>query len=249
MRAAIVHGTVRAVRAALLLLLLLAAACSNAVPYSTTVGILRPGATMTIRIADATLAAYQPAAGEPRDRFTVSATARGKAMQPPPKIRPAGKGIVVDAVQPLASLLVRVPDGVALIVDSRHGDVNVTDVKGSARIVAAGGNVRVFMRDGYAQAATESGNVSVAMGATSWPGTLRFSAQNGDVEVSVQETAAFRVHLHTSNGTLFTDFNLRGTSQGASETIDGAVNGGGRQRIDVEVTRGSIRLLRLHAQA
>lgn len=204
---------------------------------------------MTIRVADATLAAYQPATGQPRDRFTVSATARGNSPPAAPKIRPAGKGIVIDAPQRLQSLLVRVPDGVALIVDSRHGDVSVTDVKGSARIVAAEGSVRVFMRDGYAQAATQHGSVSVAMGATTWPGTLAFSAVNGDVEVSVEETAAFRVHLHTDSGTLFTDFNLRGTSNGSSETIDGAVNGGGAQRIDIEVTRGSIRLLRLHAQA
>lgn len=204
---------------------------------------------MTIRLADSPLTAYQPAQKEPRDRFTISATARGKTTPPAPTIRPAGKGIVVDASQPLQSLLVRVPDGVALVVESRRGDVSVTDVKGSARINAAEGNVRVFMRDGYAQAATQHGNVSVAMGATAWPGTLHFSTVNGDVEVSVEETAAFRVHLHTDNGTLFDDYNLRGTSEGTSETIDGPVNGGGNQRIDVEVTRGSIRLLRLHAQA
>lgn len=204
---------------------------------------------MTIRLADSPLTAYQPARKEPRDRFTISATARGKAQPSAPTIRPAGKGIVVDASQPLQSLLVRVPDGVALVVDSRRGDVSVTDVKGTARISAAEGNVRVFMRDGYAQATTQHGNVSVAMGATAWPGTLHFSAVNGDVEVSVEETAAFQVHMHTDNGTLFDDFNLRGTSAGTSETIDGAVNGGGNQRIDVQVTRGSIRLLRLHAQA
>jgi hypothetical protein len=203
---------------------------------------------MTINVTDATLSAYQPAAGEARNRFTISATAQTKSPPAPPKIRPAGKGIEVDASQPLQSLLVRVPDGVDLVVDSKQGDVNVTDVKGTAHIAAAGGNVRVFMRDGYAEAATQRGNVSVAMGATSWPGTLHFSAQNGDVEISVEETAAFHVHLHTDSGTLFTDFNLRGTSSGSSETIDGAVNGGNR-RIDVEVTRGSIRLLRLHAQS
>lgn len=236
-------------RRLLLPLLLLVAGCSNATPFSTTVGILHPGASMTIEVADAPVVAYQPAKGEPRDRFTVAATARGKTPPAAPTIRPAGKGIVIDASQPLQSLLVRVPDGVALVVDSRHGDVSVTDVKGTARIAAAEGNVRVFMRDGYAQAATRHGNVSVAMGATAWPGTLHFSAVDGDVEISVEETAAFRVHLHTDNGTLFDDFNLRGISAGTSETIDGPINGGGTQRIDVEVTRGSIRLLRLHAQA
>lgn len=206
---------------------------------------------MNIHVADATFSAYQPAAGEPRDRFTIAATApAGKSQPSAPTIRPFGAGIVVDAEQPLRSLLVRVPDGVQLIVDSRHGDVSVTDVKGSANIVTVDGSIRVFMRDGYAEAATTvRGNVSVAMGAPAWPGTLHFSAHNGDVEVSVEETAAFDVHMHTDNGTLFSDFNLRGTSNGTSETIDGVVNGGGKARIDIEVERGSIRLLRLHAQA
>jgi hypothetical protein len=48
---------------------------------------------------------------------------------------------------------------------------------------------------------------------------------------------------------LFTDFNLRGTSQGRSETIDGDVNGGGTRSIDIETQAGAIRLLKLHPQA
>jgi hypothetical protein len=204
---------------------------------------------MTVRLAGGTFSAYQPAAGQARDRFTIAATATGRGSPPPPpSIHPAAGGIVVYAAA-LQSLLVRVPDGVALVVDSQHGDVNVTDIQGSAQIVAADGNVRVFVRDGFAQASTGRGNVSVAMGAVRWPGTLHFAATRGDVELSVEETAAFGVHLHTGDGTLFTDFNLLGRSQGSSETIDGNVNGGGNQRIDVEVKRGSIRLLRLHAQA
>ncbi len=54
--------------------------------------------------------------------------------------------------------------------------------------------------------------------------------------------------LHTENGTLFTDFGLRGVSNRASETIEGDINGGGMQRIDVETLNGAIRLLRLQPQ-
>jgi hypothetical protein len=67
--------------------------------------------------------------------------------------------------------------------------------------------------------------------------------------VWINENAAFDVHLHTDRGTLFTDFDLRGTSQGGSETIDGRVNGGGSHGIDIETSAGQIRLLRLHPQA
>jgi len=205
---------------------------------------------MTVHVAHATLDAYQPAEGQPRNRFTIAATAAGKSPPPAaPRLHPVGGGIVVDAPNPLSTLLVRVPDGVVLVVDSRQGDVNVTDVVGNVRVRAEHGNVKIFLRDDYAQASAATGNLSVTMGATSWPGTLHFSTGRGDVELWVPQTAAFRVHLHTDDGTLFTDFNLRGTSAGTAETIDGAVNGGGNQGIDIRTSLGSIRLLRLEPQA
>lgn len=204
---------------------------------------------MTVRVADATLNAYQPAMGQARNRFTVSPTARGRKAPPPaPRIRPAANGVTVDAPEPLANLLVRVPDGVRLIVDSQRGDVNVTDITGDAQVTAQRGNVTIML-PGYAQASSGRGNVSVTMGSTTWHGTLHFSSQRGDVQVSLPDKTAFTVHLHTDDGTLFTDFDLRGTSQGNAETIDGSVNGGGPRRIDVEAHYGSIRLLRLHPQA
>jgi hypothetical protein len=204
---------------------------------------------LTIRIAEGTLNAYQPATGQPRNFFTVAATAAGKGTPPPaPRLRPIAGGIAVNAADRLRSLLVRVPDGVNLVVESRRGDVNVTDITGNARIVAERGNVQVML-PGYAQVSVGRGNLSVTMGATVWPGTLRFSTNGGDVELRVNPKASFGVHLHTDNGALFSDFNLRGNSRGRSETIDGDVNGGGSQRVDVETSSGAIRLLRLQPQA
>jgi hypothetical protein len=203
---------------------------------------------MTLRVTQGTVNAYQPAAGEPRNRFTIAATAARGTTPLAPTIRPAPHGIVVVAPERLASLLVRVPDGVSLVVNSEHGDVNVTDVSGPVSVAAAQGNLRIFLQHSFAQARVGRGNISIAMGATTWPGTLHVSTGEGDVQMSVEDKAAFTVHLYTANGTLFTDFDLRGTSRGAAETIDGPVNGGGAQRLDVATSSGSIRLLRLHAQ-
>jgi hypothetical protein len=194
------------------------------------------------------LNAYQPAAGQPRDLFTISATALPKTTLPPaPVRRQAPHGLVVRATGALSSLLVRVPDRVNLVAESQRGDVNVTDITGNVRVVAQAGNVDIKV-PGYAQAAVGNGNLSVMMGAASWPGMLSFSMRRGDVELWIVGRAAFSVHLHTDNGTLFTDFGLRGVSAGHAETIDGSVNGGSAQRIDVEAADGSIRLLRLQPQ-
>jgi hypothetical protein len=236
------------VRPLLLLLPAALAACSAAPAYSTTVGILKPGATLDVRVAQATVNVYQPENGQRRDLFTVAATALPKATAPPaPKLRVMARGVVVNAPNPLQSILVRVPDGTNLAVESARGDVNVTDIHGSALAVAANGNVTMMLPE-YGQAAVGQGNIDATIGATDWPGTLHFSTQRGDVVLRVRGDAAFVVHLHTGAGTLFTDFSLRGTSQGQSETIDGSVNGGGARRIDVETGTGAIRLLRLQPQ-
>jgi hypothetical protein len=244
-----VKSPFRLLSPSLLLLVPLAAGCSHDAPYVTTVGLLNPGATMAVNSPGGTVSAFAPAAGEPRDRFTVSATGKhGDPPPPPPKIRAGRDGLRIDVPQPVVSLLVRVPNGVALSVRSLQGDVHVTNITGSVRVDAAKGDVQIMVPS-YAQASVGEGNLSSTMGSTDWPGTLHFTIGHGDAEVWVNENAKFNVHLHTDNGMLFSDFDLRGNSQGHSETIDGPVNGGGPRSIDIETRAGAIRLLKLHPQA
>ena len=233
-----------------LLLLLVAAlvTCSAPSPYVTTVGILRPGVTLAIEAWSATVNAYQPAQGQRRDSFTIAATApRNATPPPPPHLRAEPLGVVVHAPGTLQTLMVRVPDRVNLVVESHNGDVNVTDITGNARVILRQGNVNIML-PGYAQAQVGAGNISVTMGATDWPGTLYFSTGRGDIVLRISAKAAFGVRLHTGHGVLFTDFALRGTSNGQSETIVGNVNGGSARQIDVETSAGAIRLLRLQPQ-
>jgi hypothetical protein len=235
-------------RLRLAVLLLALSACASPSPYATTVGILQPGSTLTVRAAHGAVNVFQPAAGEPRNRFTVSATALAKTTPPAPKLRPGPHGVVVDATDPLAVLLVRVPDGVNLDLDSRDGNVDVINVQGNARVRAGHGDVQIIV-PGYAEATVGTGKLSATIGAMQWPGTLHFSTITGDIEIWVNENAKFHVRMHTENGTLFSDFALSGSAAGNSETIDSDVNGGGGQNIDIESNAGAIRLLKLHPEA
>jgi hypothetical protein len=235
-------------RFAFLAVLAFVACSSTPQPSVTTYGTLKPGAVMTVNIESGVLNAYKPAEGDPDDRYTIAATAQDATPPPNPTIRPSGKGIIVDATGKLGYLLVRVPQGVDLVVHSKNGNVNVTDISGNVDVTAANGNVKIMV-SGHAQASTQNGNIDLTMGATTWPGTLRSSAQTGDVTVYIPETAAFQARLHTDDGTLFTDFGLTGTSQGSKETIDAPVNGGGAFGVDLESGRGTVRLLRLTPQA
>jgi hypothetical protein len=228
---------------------LVACSSSNLSPYSTTVGTLKPGSTISVDIDSGVVNGYKPAEGDPASRFTISATALAPSPQPAaPVIRPHGNGITVSATDPLAGLLVRVPAGVNLDVNSKNGNVNVTDITGNVRVTAGTGNVKIMIA-GYAEASSVKGDVNVTIGAATWPGTLHISSGDGDVTVYVLETASFHARLHTDDGVLFTDFDLRGTSHGNNETIDANVNGGGSSGLDLESRKGAVRLLRLAPQA
>jgi hypothetical protein len=237
---------------ALLLLLTFVGCGTSSSNLTSTIGALAPGSTLTVLNARAAINVYKPAIGEPPNRYTIATLVQGQAIGvPPPSIRRAGRGVVVTVGDPGVTdfgVLVRVPDRVNLVINSKNGNVNVTDVSGSVDVNAGVGNVKIMV-PGYAQASAVTGNVDVTIGVSSWPGTLRFSAGTGDVNVYVPEIAKFHVHMHTDNGTLFTDFGLRGTANGSSETIDEDVNGGSSFGIDIESHAGTVRLLRLAPQA
>ncbi len=222
--------------------------CSKHTPYSTRVGLLEPTSTITVVVSSANLNVYKPEAGQSSDQFTVSATALEGTNPGAPVIARAGNGVVVRASDPLYGLLVRLPDRVNLVVQSAKGNVNVTDVSGAIDVRAAKGNVRIMV-PGIAQAQTGAGNIDATIGATQWNGTLKFSADSGDVTVFVPEIAKFHARMHTDDGTIFTDFGLRGTSAGSNETIDAPVNGGSSYGVDIEAHHGTVRLLRLTPQA
>ncbi len=193
-----------------------------------------------------TIDAYKPAIGQASTLLTLEPSGPAGVAVPAAILKRSGPTFIYD-VDYARSLLARIPDGVALDVASTNGDVNVTDITGPTVAYGANGTVKVMV-PGYAQASSENGNVTVYMGATSWPGTLKFGARNGDVEVWINATAQFNVRMHTDRGTIFTDFGLTGTSSGESETIVGTVGGKANQGIDIEVVNGSIRLLQLKPQ-
>ena len=235
----------------LLLLVLCAstalASCSSKAPFARTVGELHPGMRMELRVAGAQVEAYAPLPKEPTQAYTVEATALG-ATPPAPTIVPDRRGIVVNAPQPLANLLVRVPPGVDLVVRDVAGDIDVSNVGGNVDLATERGSIHALL-DGYAQARVGTGNITVTMGALAWPGTLHFRVDNGDVTLFVAANAHFHLHLQTADGTIFTTYGLRGTSQGTSERIDGNIGVPGSQGISVVVKRGSIRVLRMMPQA
>lgn len=234
-------------RGAALLLLLLLGVLSDCAPQRPAIlrtGYLAAGATILVRNSAGDIDAYAPARGQAANQYTVAAYGPSSAnvtiaVRPPL--------VVARARANGTRFLVRSPANCALDLAAARGNINVADVGGVVNAHTDSGDIKMLIPL-YGNASTGRGNISVIYASTDWPGTLRFSTLRGNVELYVNEHAKAVVHLHTDNGTVFSDFDLRGTSSGTSETINAGINGGGPRSIEVHVRTGSIRLMQLKPQ-
>lgn len=205
-----------------------------------------PGGTIVVRNARGDINAYAPERAQPSDTYTIEVYAPAN-MPKPATISKHGLLLTAQSVQPGVRYLVRGPKGGAMDLSTHEGSVMVADFEGVVNVHNDKGDVKMLIPE-YGNASVGTGNISVIFASTDWPGTLHFTAMRGNVELYVNEHAKAHVRLHTDNGNVFSDFPLKGSSQGESETIDSTINGGGPRSIDVEVKVGSIRLMQLKPQ-
>ena len=224
--------------------LLAVAGCAGNAPVLDRSGILQPGGTVQVTNISGDVNAYAPARGAPPDRYQISAFASSARAV----LITQGRLLVRAAAgAPGVRFLVRAPKGTSLDITTAGGNIGVADFDGVVNARTGRGDIKMLIPS-YGSASTGTGNVSVIFGADAWPGTLHFSAAHGNVEVYVNEHAKARIRMHTGDGTVFSDFNLTGSSSGTSETIDAPINGGGPRSIDIEVEHGSIRVMQLKPQ-
>lgn len=236
----------RAVRSAALLAVLAAlAACGGERSTITKTGSLRAG-SIAVTAMRGKIEAYPPAAGEPKDRYTLAVYPRG-AGAPVLNDVSSSSAHAFTASGGAADVLVRVPQGVRAVLRTVNGDIHVSDVNAPVDAAAQDGSIKIQIPS-YADARTQHGNISATIGDIHWPGTLHFSSDAGDVEVWIPAVANAEVDLHTDHGTIFTDFNLRGSASGQAETITGAIGTGGARRVVVRAKNGNVRLLKLVPQ-
>lgn len=223
------------------------------------------GQAMAVANLRGNIDAYAPAVGQAPDEYTVTQTTPARNVRTDIRVDrrsrtltvcPAPANARVSSVGPgdcpqtegeLINYIVRVPRGVRAYLSTISGSVHVTDVSGPVDAHVRNGDIKLQIPS-YGNASTGNGNVVVMFGDANWPGTLHFSAERGDVEVWVPATADAAADLHTDHGTIFTDFDLRGSSNQGAETIVGKIGKGGDHGINVRVSNGSIRLLKLTPQ-
>lgn len=233
-----------------LLLLAGTAGCSPAPPGLEQTGTLPPGGIISVMSLRGNVSIYAPARGQSSSAFTIDAT--GPDARRDVTVRREGNRITITTRGLGTDLLIRGPRGTTIDVKAANGNVNAADFDGVVNANTNRGDIKMLLPQ-YGNANAATGNVSVIFASTTWPGTLHFTSGHGDVEIYVNQTAAARVDLIAMNGTIFTDFPLKGTAHGLSEMIDGKINSSPgsaqpKRSLDAFVRNGSIRLLQLKPQ-
>ncbi len=116
----------------------------------------------------------------------------------------------------------------AVNLDTSGGNIAVGRVAGPARLETSGGDIRIDAASGSLQARTSGGSIRAALvGPLTADSSLGTSG--GNVRVTVDPKAAFRLDASTSGGSVDADgltITLEGTSRSRAK-LAGAVNGGG----------------------
>ena len=230
------------------LLLLLCAAlagCAAPPPSFSDTGVFPSGGTIVVHNLVGDIDAFAPARGEPADMYTLDA-------YEPPNVRAVTVSkapLVLRATATKAGVrfLVRGPKDGTMNLQTEQGSIMVADFEGIVNAKVGHGTVTMLIPK-YGNVWVGKGDVSVIFASTSWPGTLHFSTQTGNIALYVNQNAKAMLNLHTGDGTVYSDFPIRGSSHGTAETIDAPINGGGPRSIDVSVGTGSIRVMQLKPQ-
>jgi hypothetical protein len=232
------------VRIACFVALIALASCGGGSPVVERSGILQPGGALVVSNIAGDIDAYAPARNQPADHYSIEAFAPGAQ-----DVSVSISRLVLNAQARTAGVRfqVRAPGGTSMNLTTRTGNINVQDYDGVVNAATGTGDIKMLI-PAYGNAFAHKGNVSVIFSSVDWNGTLHFGADDGNVEVYVNENAKARIRMHTDDGTVFSDFDITGTSSGTGETIDAPVNGGGPRGIDVEVRHGDIRVMQLKPQ-
>lgn len=227
------------------------AGCAHQMRVVTFSGYLLPGKTVNVQNVNGNVAAYPPALGQRGDQYSVEATLSGTASeQLPMRVAKQRSGLLIQSLSDVPiKLLVRVPKGDNLVVRTRNGSLNISDLDGHADAQAQNGNVHIQM-GGYANASTVNGSIAATLGSTTWPGSLHFQTHNGDVEVYVPAVVNAHVKATSLHGTVFTDFPISAHADrtGLVESAEGSIGSGGGRSLVILTRNGNVHLMKLVPQ-
>ena len=136
------------------------------------------------------------------------------------------------------NLTIQVPANSSLELRSVNGgQISVTGVNGNLDVENVNGSIELKDVSGTVLAHTVNGSVTVGLTRVTSDKPMSFSSLNGKVDVTLPADTKARLHLKTTNGEIFSDFDVKMEPDTSKPVIEDSRGKSGRYRIRLD--RGS----------
>jgi len=130
------------------------------------------------------------------------------------------------------NLTIQVPANSSLELRSVNGGtISVTGVNGNLDVENVNGSIELKDVSGTVLAHTVNGSVTVGLMRTTPDKPMSFSSLNGKVDVTLPADTKARLHLKTTNGEIFSDFDVKMEPDASKPVIEDSRTKSGRYRI------------------
>jgi hypothetical protein len=133
------------------------------------------------------------------------------------------------------NLTIQVPANSSLELRTVNGGrITVTGINGNLDVENVNGSIELKDISGTVLAHTVNGTVTVGLTRPSPDKPMSFSSLNGTVDVTLPADTKARLHLKTTNGEIFSDFDVKLEPDTTKPVIEDSRNKGGRYRIRMD---------------
>jgi Putative adhesin len=130
------------------------------------------------------------------------------------------------------NLTIQVPANSSLELRSVNGgQISVTGVNGNLDVENVNGSIELKDVSGTVLAHTVNGSVTVGLTRVTSDKPMSFSSLNGKVDVTLPADTKARLHLKTTNGEIFSDFDVKMEPDTSKPVIEDSRGKSGRYRI------------------
>jgi DUF4097 and DUF4098 domain-containing protein YvlB len=134
------------------------------------------------------------------------------------------------------NLVIQAPvnTSVELKTISGGGHIDVTGISGSIDVECTNGSVTLTKVSGSVQAHTTNGELTASIDRITPGKPMSFTSLNGRVDVTLPGDTKARLRLKTTNGAIYSDFDVKMEPDAAKPVVEDARGQGGKYRIRVD---------------
>jgi hypothetical protein len=157
--------------------------------------------------------------------------------------RPHANGVNLHGwgTSTVVEYFVEVPSTTKVVLATVNGKIEVTDVKGAARLETVNGSINASGLSGDVSANTVNGRVDIGLAALT--SKVAVGTTNGGVTVRLPADAKAELRGHTVNGGINVDGLQVEETERSRRSMEAKMNGGG-VRVEAETTNGGITFTR-----